>query len=184
MAAGAVKGNAWAWIALGSAGALLLIARKRDASGGSIILGSPVEAHGVPTVTPHGYFGAPRAGPPRHTHQGVDLGAPAGSHVLAVGDGVIVRTNPGLGKIVRKLRLDVPAAWDFSHRRVDSIVYADLGMPLVQPGDHVRKGDPIALVDKAGFVHFAVKEARPSGEVFFDPMQAGFTYRLTHPLVS
>jgi hypothetical protein len=52
----------------------------------------------------------------------------------------------------------------------------------VQPGDHVRKGDPIALVDKAGFVHFAVKEIRPSGEVFFDPAQAGFVYRLSSPV--
>ncbi len=179
-----MKPNAWAWIALGSAGAMFLIARRRDSAGASIILGSPVEVHGAPTVTPHGYFGAPRVGPPRHAHQGVDLAAPPGSHVLAVGDGVIVRTDPGLGKIVRKLRLDKPAAWDLSHRRVDAIVYADLGTPLVQPGDRVRKGDPIALVDKAGFVHFAVKEARPSGEVFFDPKQAGFTYRLIRPLVS
>jgi murein DD-endopeptidase MepM/ murein hydrolase activator NlpD len=184
MAAGAMKPQAWAWVALGSAGVLLLMSRRRDPSGGSVILGSPVEMREVPTVTPHGYFGAPRAGPPKHAHQGIDLAAPAGSHVLAVGDGVIVRTAPGLGKIVRKLRLDVPTAWDFSHRRVDAIVYADLGTPLVQPGDRVRKGDPIALVDKAGFVHFAVKEARPSGEVFFDPKQAGFTYRLAHPLVS
>jgi hypothetical protein len=48
----------------------------------------------------------------------------------------------------------------------------------------VRKGDPIALIDEAGFVHFAVKEARPSGEVFFDPKQAGFAYRVKRPLVS
>jgi murein DD-endopeptidase MepM/ murein hydrolase activator NlpD len=112
-------------------------------------------------------------------HQGTDLAAPPGSHVLAVGDGVIVRTDPGLGKIVRKLRLDVPGAWGLGHRRVNAVVYADLGTPLVQPGDRVRKGDSIALVDKAGFVHFAVKETRPSGEIFFDPKEAGFAYRLS-----
>ncbi|MCU1281248.1 MAG: hypothetical protein JWM53_4794, partial [bacterium] len=153
-------------------------------STGSYLLGAPVEAKSAPTVTPHGYFGARRTGPPAHAHQGVDLAAPAGSHVLAVGDGVIVRTDPGLGKIVRKLRLDIPGGWDFSHRRVDAVVYADLGAPLVQPGDRVRKGDPIALVDKSGFVHFAAKESRPSGEVFFDPKEAGFVYRLSHPLVA
>jgi hypothetical protein len=99
--------------------------------------------------------------------------------VLAVGDGVIVKTDPGLGKVVRKLNLDVRGAWDLNHRRVDAIVYADLGKPLVQPGDRVRKGDPIALVWEHGFVHFAVKERRPSGEIFFDPKDAGFVYRLS-----
>jgi murein DD-endopeptidase MepM/ murein hydrolase activator NlpD len=69
---------------------------------------SPLEMGGTPRVTPHGYFAAPRAGPPIHRHQGVDLAAPPGSRVLAVGDGKIVRTDPGLGKIVRKLQLDVP----------------------------------------------------------------------------
>jgi hypothetical protein len=44
-------------------------------------------------------------------------------------------------------------------------------MPLVQPGDRVRKGDPIALVWEHDFVHFAVKELRPSGEIFFDEAQ-------------
>ncbi len=172
-----MKRDTWLLLGLGSVGALLLFGRKRDALSGSIILGSPVEANGPPRVTPHGYFGAPRAGPPVHQHQGVDLAAPPGSHVLAVGDGVIVKTDPGIGKVVRKLRLDVRGAWNLSHRRVDAIVYADLGKPFVQPGDRVRKGDPIALVDNAGFVHFAVKESRPGGEVFFDPKEAGFLYR-------
>lgn len=175
------RGDTWAWIAAGSVGALLLLRRKHPSAGAANILGPPVEVRGPPRVTPHGYFGAPRAGPPKHSHQGTDLAAPPGSHVLAVGDGLIIKTDPGLGKIVRKLRLDVPGAWDLNHRRVDAIVYADLGTPLVQPGDRVRKGDPIALVDKAGFVHFAVKEFQPHGEVFFDPAQAGFAYRLSSP---
>jgi murein DD-endopeptidase MepM/ murein hydrolase activator NlpD len=107
-----------------------------------------------------------------HSHQGVDLVAEPGSHVLAVGDGLIVATNPGLGKMVRKLKLSAPGSWGLGLRRVHSIVYADLGKPLVNAGDHVRRGDPIALVDKAGFIHFAVKE----NEVFFDPRDAGFAY--------
>jgi murein DD-endopeptidase MepM/ murein hydrolase activator NlpD len=164
-------------LAIGSVGAFWLYTRKRGDSRGSYILGSPLEVGGTPTVTRRGQFGAPRAGPPVHKHQGLDLAAPAGSLVLAVGDGVIVPANPGLGKVVRKLRLDVPAAWDSAHRRVDAIVYADLGTPLVRMGDRVRKGDPIARVDRPGFVHFAVKETRPDGEVFLDPKEAGFGYR-------
>lgn len=171
----------WLWFGLGST-ALLLLARNRRAPS-SHLLGMPLETPAAPRVTPHGYFGAPRAGPPKHSHQGIDLAAPPGSHVLAVGDGLIVKTDPGLGKIVRKLRLDVPGAWDLNQRRVAAIVYADLGTPLVHPGDRVRRGDPIALVDKAGFVHFAVKEFQPRGEVFFDPAQAGLAYRLSSPVL-
>lgn len=175
-----MKREHWLLVGAGSVGALVLLTRRRDASG-SARLGSPVEGGGIPRVTPHGYFDAPRAGPPKHAHQGIDLAAPSGSHVLAVGDGVIVKTDPGLGKVVRKLRLDKPAAWDLSHRRAGAIVYADLGPPLVKPGDRVRRGDPIALVDKTGFVHFAVKELRGTSEVFFDPKQAGFIYRVLSP---
>jgi len=104
-----MKRDAWIWIGIGSAGALLL-AGKRNASGGGF-LGTPVEGTGAPTVTPHGYFSAHREGPPVHDHQGVDLAASPSSYVLAVGDGVIVATDPGLGKIVRKLKLDRPASW-------------------------------------------------------------------------
>ena len=167
-------------LAIGSVGAVWLL-RRRGAR--VALLGSPIEVSGTPTVTPHGQYGAPRAGPPRHAHQGIDLAAPAGSQVLAVGDGVIVPAHPGLGKIVRKLRLDVPAAWDASGQPVDTIVYADLGTPFVRPGDHVRKGDPIALVAEGGFVHFAVKETRQSGEAFLDPHAAGFAYRSSQRLV-
>lgn len=173
--------RSWLWLGIGTA--VVLLAGKRR-SGGTLMLGSPVEAAGTPTVTPHGHFSAPRAGPPAHAHQGVDLAARPGSHVLAVGDGVIVATDPGLGKIVRKLRLDIPGTWMFGGRPVESIVYADLGPPLVAPGDRVRKGDPIALVDKAGFVHFAVKDSGPHGENFFDPKAAGFAYRLSSPEVA
>jgi len=185
MAARSMKRQTWGWLALGSAGFLFYASRKRSSSSlGSAALGSPLDDNARATVTRHGYYGAPRDGPPRHRHQGIDLAARAGSQVLAVGDGVIVKTDPGLGKVVRKLRLDVPGAWDFSHRRVDTVVYADLGTPLVWPGDRVRRGDPIALVDKAGFFHFAVKELRPGGEVFFDPKAAGFSYRASGPEVT
>jgi len=55
---------------------------------------------------------------------------------------------------------------------------------LKHPGDRVRKGEPIALVDKAGFVHFAVKDHVAGREVFFDPKDAGFAYRLSGPAIA
>jgi murein DD-endopeptidase MepM/ murein hydrolase activator NlpD len=99
--------------------------------------------------------------------------------VLAVGDGEIVPASPGLGKTVRKLRLDAPAAWSAGGLPIEYVVYADLGMPLVEPGDHVRRGDPIAFVDAPGFVHFAVKTKDARGETFVDPRLAGFAYHPT-----
>lgn len=160
-------------LAAGAVGVAVLAARHNRRA--TVALGSPVEATGTPVVTPHGYFRAHREGPPVHWHQGIDLAAPAGSRVLAVGDGTIVAANPGIGKIVRKLRLDAPASW--GGEAVDAIVYADLGLPIVEPGKLVRKGDVIAFVAPAGFVHFAVKQTTAHGETFVDPRRAGFAYR-------
>jgi len=160
----------WIWYALGTTGVMLLVTRRRRRA-----LRSPIESGQTPRITPHGYFGAPRKGPPVHLHQGVDIAAPAGSRVLAVGDGVIVATTPGLGKVVRKLRLDEPATWGHGEA-VAAVVYADLGRPLVNPGDRVKRGDSIALVGAAGFLHFAVKTESARGETFIDPKRAGFAY--------
>lgn len=155
------------WWLIGATGLILFWQRK---AGG---LGLPIEGEGPLRITPNGHFGAARKGPPAHPHQGVDVRAPAGSNVLAMGDGVIVKTNPGLGKIVRKLRLTRPMAWMPGGRAVELVVYADLGTPLVAPGDRVQRGQPIALVDKAGFVHVALKSIGGGREEFFDPKETG-----------
>src|SRR4051812_42995559 len=123
-----MRRQSWIWIGAASVGTWLLLRNR----GHSIALGPPVERTSPLVVTPHGYFGARRAGPPAHAHQGIDIAARPGSHVLAVGDGEIVTTDPGLGKIVRKLRLDVPSNWALGHRSVGAVVYADLGTPLVR----------------------------------------------------
>lgn len=157
--------DAWVWVAVGAAGLLVLVPRRG--------LGSPIEGDRI-RLTPHGDFGAARKGPPVHTHQGFDLVARAGSLVLAVGDGAIISTSPGLGKIVRKLRLDRPMSWRRGARTVTHVVYADLGEPLVRPGTRVRRGDAIARVASEGFVHFAVKQSHEGLEEFFDPREAGF----------
>jgi murein DD-endopeptidase MepM/ murein hydrolase activator NlpD len=164
----------WFWIWAGSLGALVLM-RRRPPHRAAATLGLPIEGRSL-TATPHGFFGAARSGPPIHSHQGVDLAARPGSRIFAVGDGAIVATDPGLGKIVRKLRLDRPESW--GGETVDAIVYADLGLPLVEPGKRVRQGDVIAYVAPAGFVHFAVKQRTDRTETFIDPKRAGFDYRL------
>jgi len=168
----------WLLLAFGVGGLIYLLAgssprpRRRG-------LGSPIESTTTPRVTPNGHFGAHRRGPPIHQHQGVDLQARPGSHVLAIGDGTIVSTRPGLGGVVRKLLLDKPSSWIANaSAKVHAVVYADLGAPLVEPGERVERGDPIALVWDRGFVHFAVKEQRDGRETFFDPADAGFAYRL------
>jgi len=172
-----MNSGTWLLLGLGSVVGAILLGRYR-------LLGSPIAASGPARVTPHGSFGEARRGPPAHKHQGIDLIAPPGALVLAVGDGKIVDAKPGLGKIVRKLELDVPSTWTSSGRIVSAVVYADLGAPLVAPGDLVRRGDPIARVAHAGFVHFAVKERTHDGEVFFDPSEAGFAYHASGPEVS
>jgi murein DD-endopeptidase MepM/ murein hydrolase activator NlpD len=153
----------WLWLTLG---ALVLFGRRRA-------LGMPVEGQPV-RVTPRGQYGANRQGPPAHAHQGVDVAASPGTPVLAVGDGVIVAARPGVGRIVRKLRLDQPSMWAWSGRRVVAVVYADLGPTFVEPGDRVRRGDAIARIGDAGFFHFAVKTEVDGREQFIDPSEAGF----------
>lgn len=164
------------WIWLASATGLLLLGRRHR------LLASPID--GPIRTTPHGHFGARRDGPPPHAHQGVDIEALPGAVVRASGNGVVVATKPGLGKTVRKLVLDPPGTWAVGGRGVAAIVYADLGEALVDAGDRVRRGDPVALVGSAGFFHFAIKARVGGAEVFIDPGEAGLEYRPNGPEVS
>lgn len=153
-------------------GAVLVVARRRGDSDSA--LGLPLER--PLRTTPHGKFGDPRKGPPAHFHQGIDLRSPPGDDILAIGDGVLVSTTPGLGKVVRKLRLDRPAAWTIDGEPVTHVVYADLGPTLANAGERVRRGQAIARVDRAGFFHFATKRTTSRGEEFIDPKRAGLVY--------
>jgi murein DD-endopeptidase MepM/ murein hydrolase activator NlpD len=157
----------WLWLAAGAGGAAVWFGRRRA-------LGSPLGGVALPAITAHGDFGAHRAGPPEHTHHGLDIAAAPSSRVVAVADGVIIHAEPGLGHIVRKLRLDRPAAWSPAGERIEAVVYADLGTPLVEPGERVRKGQAVATVSSHGFFHFAVKA---HGDQFIDPATAGFRWR-------
>jgi murein DD-endopeptidase MepM/ murein hydrolase activator NlpD len=166
--------NRFIWSAIGLGGVATLLGKVFAPR----LLGRPLAGAGPVYLTPHGAFGAHRDGPPVHTHQGVDFHAAGGEYVLAVGDGVIVHALPGLGKTVRKLKLEPAAAWKEGCEDVAFIVYADLGRALVEPGDRVKKGQAIAYVAPEGFVHFATKRVLSTGaEMFFDPALAGFDYR-------
>lgn len=160
--------NRWLYVAAGVVA--LTVFRRPHRRGTSLV--PPLD--GTITTTPHGQFGAPRKGPPVHTHQGVDLAATPGTFVRAIGNGVIVATNPGLGLLVRKLRLDEPAAFSEGKQPIAFVVYADLGSALREPGERVKAGEPVAVVGARGFFHFACKRLVAGGEQFFDPADAGF----------
>ncbi len=171
--------NRWLLVAIGVVG-FVIVRRNRPAT--DRLAASPLDVDLV--VTPHGHFGAPRKGPPVHTHQGVDLAAKPGSFVRAIAAGTIVATNPGLGGLVRKLKLDTPTAYVSGKQPVAFVVYADLGSALREPGEHVAQGEPIAVVGKRGFFHFACKRVVGGREEFFDPAFAGLGYRATKERVS
>ena len=104
-------------------------------------------------TTPNGWFGAGRpTGSPNPTrkHQGVDLKGTAGEPIYAVGNGQIVKADPGVGQTVRVLLLDDGRA----------VVYADLGEATVEPGQRVRTGDVVGTMRSNGFVHVAIRESR------------------------
>lgn len=85
-------------------------------------------------------FGAHRAGPPVHPHQGNDLFAPAGSPVVAPIDGYAVATPNGLGGRAVKVYGDDGYVYN-----AHLAGYGDLGP--------VRVGDVIGFVGTSGNAH-------------------------------
>ena len=141
--------------------------KAKKASGKMQTLVAPL-APPLRRTTPHGFYGARRptdtTKPEDHKHQGVDLSGKAGEKIFAVGTGIVVKSNPGKGEIVRVVLLDDGRA----------VVYADLGQALVEPGTKVNPGDVIGTMRKNGFVHIAIRESRygkfmnPAGIIPFD----------------
>jgi murein DD-endopeptidase MepM/ murein hydrolase activator NlpD len=79
----------------------------------------------------------------RRPHYGVDYAAPAGTPVMAVGDGRVTKagTESGSGRIVRIV-----------HNSVYSTAYLHLSRfgPGIAPGIYVRQGDIIGYVGSSG----------------------------------
>lgn len=74
-------------------------------------------------------------------HAGVDLAAPMGTPVYATADAVVLRSEwvNGYGNLV-----------ELDHGRGLTTRYGHLSKSLVQPGQHIRRGEEIALMGSTG----------------------------------
>lgn len=87
-------------------------------------------------------------------HDGIDIVAPQGSVIQATADGEVIFSDWGPGGYGRIVILQ---------HQVDVVtIYAHNHTNLVQPGQHVRQGDPIATVGQSGratgnHLHFEVR---------------------------
>ena len=91
-----------------------------------------------------GVYGSQRIlnGEPRQPHYGVDIAAPAGTTVHAPADGVVTLTHPDMllsgGTLI------------VNHGHGLSSAFLHLARILVNRGDRVRQGDPLAQVGATG----------------------------------
>lgn len=157
---------------------------------GSLVAGSPAvdPRSGTAEVTlaaspgvvagqavPRGGFGWPLPGfpvvlrrfdPPEtpygRGHRGVDLGAPAGGEVLAVGPGIVVFAGPVAGRPV--ISIDHPNGLRTTYEPVTA---------TVTPGQPVVRGQPIGALQPghsgcaaAACLHWGVRR----GEEYLDPL--------------
>ena len=119
------------------------------------ISGRPVEKGWI--SSPYGMRTDPFTGKPA-MHDGVDVAGKEGANVIAVAGGVVTYTGErsGYGHMV-----------EISHGDGFVTRYAHNKQNLVEPGDVVRKGEPVALMGTTGratgaHVHFEVyKHGRP-----------------------
>lgn len=85
------------------------------------------------------YFGAPRRD---HGHAGIDIGGERGDPVLAARSGRVVYCGSGMRGYGRTVILD--------HGDGLSSLYAHNARLLVQVGQHVEQGAPVALLGRTG----------------------------------
>ena len=95
-------------------------------------------------------------------HTGTDIGAPMGANFIAANDGVVVKAeyNSAYGNMVM-----------INHGGGVSTLYTHGSEILVQPGQQVKRGDPVLKVGSTGYstgphAHF---EVRVNGE-YQDPI--------------
>lgn len=93
-----------------------------------------------------GVFGSQRVlnGKPKRPHYGVDVAAPVGTLVVSPADGVVTMTHPDMFYSGGTLIID--------HGLHLSSSFLHLSKILVQEGDVVKQGDPIAEIGATGRV--------------------------------
>ncbi|TFV47164.1 M23 family metallopeptidase [Blastococcus sp. TF02A-35] len=140
-----------------------------------VLSAAPATADPAPTARPAEGWSAPLAGdllvtrpfePPPHAygpgHRGADLAGPAGSPVLAAGDGVVVFAGTVAGRPV--VSVDHAGGLRTTYEPVEAVVGA--GQPL-------RRGDPLGRLapghpgcPAAACLHWGLRR----GEAYLDPL--------------
>lgn len=137
---------------------------------------------GWPKAGSGGSFGYRRS--KTHVHQGVDLGCPVGTPVLAMGDGVVERARSQLGPSHGKktgagrniVLLHPGSVWSW---------YMHLDRLVVQAGQTVRAGQVIGYSGRSMFsdrsaqvphLHFEVLNQYPPGR---EPSGGGIQHRVS-----
>jgi murein DD-endopeptidase MepM/ murein hydrolase activator NlpD len=117
-------------------------------------IGFPVSSRNVKAVG--SFWGAERDGGKRK-HEGVDIFAPKGTPLIAVADGMIIKT--GTNKLGGKV------VWLQNKNLKYNYYYAHLDSQMVKPGKIVHKGDTIGTVGNTGnarttppHLHFGIYE--------------------------
>lgn len=119
-------------------------------SPGELSLSAPVA--GAPTSSPFGLRTDPFTGLPAH-HHGLDLAAPEGTPVEASAGGVVVQAGHRAG---------YGLAVEIDHGHGITTLYGHASEILVQPGQRIERGEPVARVGDTGrstgpHLHFEVR---------------------------
>lgn len=93
--------------------------------------------------------------PHRPNHKGIDLAAPEGTVILAIGSGTVTKTRQRSQDIINKTKTDSDTRGNYiiiSHEDGEKSLYYHLKdySIFVKEGDHIEAGTPIALVGTTG----------------------------------
>ena len=88
-------------------------------------------------------------------HNGIDIGAPAGTAVRAAADGLVIYSDNTLHDLGNAVMILHPGGF--------TTLYAHCSRTTVQPGYYVKRGERIALVGQTGaawgpHVHFELRD--------------------------
>jgi murein DD-endopeptidase MepM/ murein hydrolase activator NlpD len=155
------------WKRIKKDAALVKQARKRDDARSDFMSGFIWPARGIIS----GVYGSQRIlnGEPRRPHFGIDIAAPVGTVVVAPADGVVTLAHPDMFYSGGTLIVD--------HGHQLSSSFLHLHKILVNEGDRVKQGDPIAQIGATGRVTGAhldwrmnLRNARIDPQLLVPPM--------------